>query len=778
SLDESETATGKTVTVSGFKVDTTKADVTSWYSTTVVDKEVTDTELVAKKPSEVVTTDLTSLFTAPTSVTNSTVELELVTSGANDSNGTLKVKVYLKQGDQFYTSEGNLVTDKTTAGKEVTLSGFKNTSQELEAKAKEWYDALPSTFAADSESAKKLASEFSSEEKIKELINLNTTDKTKFDAPTSPSGFTVSYSFVSVEDVTSDGTTTTTLKFKALLKNGENSFDGADGTIKADASGKEVSVTGFTSEQAFALKIYKELTTENLTMTLDGSTNTQATALKDKMASQVAADDFTNLNTALKAKLDSLNSSYEGTGFKIEIIKKASENFDNAAGALQVQFLLSSTNGTTTKYWKLTTTNQSTLGDDATVEAVTDKASATGRDADVTGFKTGVAYLSPLLESFVYKTDFTSDDEANIKKLSNVFKAPTDADDDTRLETMIDALNALKAENQTELDKNAVIGYSLSTTASDNKWTVVPTEIDGKLVNVSGQFKLTPGENNETESALNIKGTSDLAEFSPHFMSVKVPTNSDITAAAATAKNIHLGVENFDSYTLWSSLTTKAVNLFKDSDAKLDAFSNALGAKMVEAALQNKALTSTTQTFYINPYPMSELPNTVTTKSGKYTNNGIGSNKTTLLLGGFGNYNTSPLKENGKPWANGQDGLSKNYFDYGNVRWYFYGLYEANTEGAETSGDGTRRITRSLLNTTTHPVAYATEGTSTVRVPHPSKYVNNTAIAIRFLLEAIITNDTMSRSTGVDQQGSEATTPGTGEGTTPATTPGTGEGTT
>ncbi|PAK20869.1 hypothetical protein CJJ23_04950, partial [Mycoplasmopsis agassizii] len=289
--------------------------------------------------------------------------------------------------------------------------------------------------------------------------------------------------------------------------------------------GKEVTVTGFTSENAYALKIYKELTSENLKMTLDGSTNTQATALKEKMASQVTSDeDFANLNTALKAKLDSLNSSFEATGFKIEIIKKASESgqnyFDNAAGALQVQFLLSSTNNGTTKYWKLTTTNQSTVGDDASVEAVTDKTAATGRDADITGFKTGASYLSPLLESFVYKTTFETTDEANIKKLSNVFKAPTDSDDDTRLETMIDALNALKAETQTQLDKNAVVGYSLSTTASDNKWTVVSSDVDGKLVNVSGQFKLTAGNDGTNPSTLNIKGTSDLAEFSPHFMSV------------------------------------------------------------------------------------------------------------------------------------------------------------------------------------------------------------------------------------------------------------------
>ncbi|WP_371246209.1 lipoprotein 17-related variable surface protein [Mycoplasmopsis agassizii] len=751
SLDESETASGKTVTVSGFKVDTTKADVTSWYTDTVKDTTVTTTELTAKKPSEVVTTDLTSLFTAPTTVAGSSVELELVQSGASDSAGTLKVKVYLKQGDQFYTSEGNLVTEKTTAGKEVTLSGFKNTSQELEAKAKTWYETLPSTFAADTESAKKLASEFKDETAIKGLIDkmTDTANKAKF---TAPEGFTVSYSFVSVEDVTDSGNTTTTLKFKALLKNGESSFDGTTGKITTETDkGKEVSVTGFTSEQVFALKIYKELTTENLRMTLDGSTNTEATALKEKMASQVTADDFANLNTALKAKLDSLNSSYEGTGFKIEIIKKTTDNFNNAAGALQVQFLLSSTDGTTTKYWKLTTTNQSAPGEDATVEAVSEKTAATGRDADVTGFKTGVAYLSPLLESFVYKDSFATTDEENIKKLSNVFKTPTDADDDTRLETMIDALNALKATSQAKLDKNAVIGYSLSTTANDNKWTVAPVEIDGKLVNVSGQFKLTSGENSATESSLNIKGTSDLAEFSPHFMSVKVPSNGVTTSG--NTKNVELSVENFETYEKWKTLLNKVETLWgenTDADkAKLDIFSNALGEKMVEAGLAHNGVESATRTFYVTPFPISELPTdsySLKTDNSQTVANSIGSNKDTLILGGWSDWtpsgNTNP--PNGKPYnKTKQNGVSQNYFQLDNVKWYFNGFYTLNQgPNTETRVGGE---TISLFGAPS-PVAHAEEGTSGTRTPRVEQYPKAMSVAIRFLLEAIITNDTMSRT--------------------------------
>ncbi|SMC20606.1 lipoprotein 17-related variable surface protein, partial [Mycoplasmopsis agassizii] len=417
----------------------------------------------------------------------STTDLELVTSGSNCTNGTLKVKVYLKQGDQFYTTTGDLVTDKASAGKEVTLSGFKNTSQELEAAAKTWYEALPATFAADSESAKKLASEFKSEEKIQALITAMTdaTNKAKF---TAPEGFTVSYSFVSAEDVTASGNTTTTLKFKALLKNGTNNFNSTDGKITTEtAVGKEVSVTGFTSEETFALTAYKALTEEirNTNLSLNGATGTEATTMQAKMASQVTSDeDYTTLSTALKPKVDSLNTSYADSGFKFEIIKvtptTGQTNWDNTAGSLQVQLLLSSGEGDAVKYWKL----DAGTGDDltnATVTSQTTKDGATGRDANVTGFTTGQAYLSTQLASYTYKT-VAATDATNLKKLSNVFKplaAVTEGQEqpaDTRLKDMVDTLNALKAESVTELDANAVVGYTLSATATDSKWSVAKEE--------------------------------------------------------------------------------------------------------------------------------------------------------------------------------------------------------------------------------------------------------------------------------------------------------------
>ncbi|WP_371246215.1 lipoprotein 17-related variable surface protein [Mycoplasmopsis agassizii] len=335
----------------------------------------------------------------------STTELELVESGSNDTNGTLKVKVYLKQDAKYYTATGELVEAKDTAGKEVTLSGFKNTSQELEAKAKEWYDALKVTLTASDTDKVKLASEFATVEKVTELVK----DETTFKAPTTPQGFTVSF-----ETITADNTTGT-LKFKALLKNGENSFDGADGTIKADASGKEVSVTGFTSEQTFALNAYKTLTEPNLTFTLEGTNDSEA--LKAKLASAVVEGDYTTINTVLANRLEAVNTDFVASGFKFEIIKvtptTGQTNWDNTAGSLQVQLLLSSGEGESVKYWKFTK-GEAEDSANASVTSQTTKDGATGRDANVTGFTTGQAYLSTQLAAYTYKTVAATDVE-NLK---------------------------------------------------------------------------------------------------------------------------------------------------------------------------------------------------------------------------------------------------------------------------------------------------------------------------------------------------------------------------
>ncbi|PAF54593.1 hypothetical protein, partial [Mycoplasmopsis agassizii] len=191
-------------------------------------------------------------------------------------------------------------------------------------------------------------------------------------------------------------------------------------------------------------------------------------------------------------------------------------NWDNTAGSLQVQLLLSSGSGTDTKYWKFTKGEQEDLSA-ASVTSQTTKDGATGRDANVTGFTTGQAYLSTQLASYTYKT-VAATDATNLKKLSNVFKPLAaavegqEAPADTRLKEMVTTLNALKAESVTELDANAVVGYTLSATATDSKWSVAKEEDATKLAKVTGAFKMQAGSQS-AGAEITIKTTSDLGEY-------------------------------------------------------------------------------------------------------------------------------------------------------------------------------------------------------------------------------------------------------------------------
>ncbi|PAK20868.1 hypothetical protein CJJ23_04955, partial [Mycoplasmopsis agassizii] len=286
--------------------------------------------------------------------------------------------------------------------------------------------------------------------------------------------------------------------------------------------GKEVTVTGFTSENAYALAKYKALTEPNLTFTLTGTNDSET--LQAKLASAVVEGDYTTINTVLASRLEAINASLTDSGFKFEIIKvtpaDGKTNWDNTAGSLQVQLLLSSGEGDSLKYWKLTKGDNDDLSG-ASVTPETNKEGATGRDASVTGFTTGQAYLTAELAKYTYKT-VTSGDTTNLKKLSNVFKplaAGTEGTTttDTRLKDMVVALNALKAESVTELDSNAVVGYTLSTTTTDNKWTVNKEEDETKLASVVGSFKMQARSQSALDT-ITIKTTSDLGEYTPYFM--------------------------------------------------------------------------------------------------------------------------------------------------------------------------------------------------------------------------------------------------------------------
>ncbi|SMC15949.1 lipoprotein 17-related variable surface protein [Mycoplasmopsis agassizii] len=748
-----------------------------WYSQKVGTTLIALSSLSTKKASEVTSADFASFYTIPTELTDTTVDIKLLDEPAkSDSNGTLSIKVTLKASDgKLYKTDGTLVESTATdAGKIVSVSGLK-ASDPVVQNATKFYTESVKDHLLKVENSAALAG-------LKPSKVNATTHKTDLEklfpllkGDSSIPDASVEVSIVEANDEQNS------LKVKVTLKADDKYFSEA-GIKETDISkaGKEVTITGFLNEEKFALAAYKALKvgddSSKLLFEFTGTENSEE--ISKKMASQVVDSDFDTLNSVLKTNgypeknsLDKLNDPLKNAGFKFEIIKHTPANnninWDNTRGSLQVELLLSSTNNGVTKYWKYADVNHDETN--ITVTAQDSKEGATGREAAISGFVTGRAYLTPILSSYNYKNSFTSADEENIKKLSNVFNpisttSTSEAQTTNPLKDLVESLNALKASGTGDIDVNSVVGYHLSPIADENKWTVKSVYDQDKVASVEATFKIKSDLNEVTDAEIGIKSTNDFAEYTPYFMTVKVPNNETDIVSAGTDKNVHIGIENFANYTNWKRLIQKVATVFKTSDEKLDEFSNALGLKMVEAALKNPSLTEKTTTFYINPYPMSQLPSEVTVRTGNTKVNGIGSNQETLLLGGWAGYtsNSNKVKENGKPWTNGGNGVSRNYFEYDNIKWYFYGLFEVRDPGHGFAANGTTavRIKRSLFDSVVRPVA---NNGHTVSDAH--KYKNNTAIAIRFLLEAIITKDTMVRNATPSSSSGSANT-GTASTTT------------
>ncbi|WP_235849960.1 hypothetical protein, partial [Mycoplasmopsis agassizii] len=232
----------------------------------------------------------------------------------------------------------------------------------------------------------------------------------------------------------------------------------------------------------------------------------------------------------------------------------------------------------------------------------------------------------------------------------------------------------------------------------------------------------------------------------PYFMTAGASTNSQ----AGQGSNVQTSIENFASYDDWKGLLDKVKTLWgKDTTedkSKLDAFSNALAPLLIDAALNSTTIerqtnkvtiTKETTIFYVKPWT-GDFTFGSKDEVGKMAVNGqssdtqIGANKTTLLLSGYQGYETvnNKVTANGKPWNKDKvvsgtnvvgNGTSSNYFEIDSVKWHFNGGSEKllGLPRPETTGD----------------------------TPTSATYDSGLAVAIRFLIEAVITDDTMTRTT-------------------------------
>ncbi|PAK20885.1 hypothetical protein CJJ23_04855, partial [Mycoplasmopsis agassizii] len=278
-----------------------------------------------------------------------------------------------------------------------------------------------------------------------------------------------------------------------------------------------------------------------------------------------------------------------------------------------------------------------------------------------------------------------------------------------------------------------------------------------------------------SQSALDtitIKTTSDLGEYTPYFMNInhlRVFVADSTQAENKRKQDIELTFENFDNFTKWKEFVTKVTTLYGQDNttdkAKLDAFSNALSETIIsQVTSRNSSVTAETMIFYVLPFKTTEITYTNDTggtdmaRHGQSGVHGIGANQNTFLFSGYQNYewknenNKWTPVSTGKPWNkdrktlegnnSSQDsnvkgnGVLESFFEIDNVKWHFNGYYS----GAELKLFGT-------------PEPQTTNDT-----PTSDRYQTGLAVAIRFLLEAIITKDTMSRTT-VETTGNTEATP-------------------
>ncbi|PAF55355.1 lipoprotein 17-related variable surface protein [Mycoplasmopsis agassizii] len=118
---------GKEVTLKGFRTQVTVAK--QWYTNIVKDESIESKPIASSTTDNVTDEMLTALYNPPSIIKTSTVKVtKVIETDSTTPAGSLKVKVTLMLGTQFFNEDGELVTEDQNSGKTITLSGFAVTS--------------------------------------------------------------------------------------------------------------------------------------------------------------------------------------------------------------------------------------------------------------------------------------------------------------------------------------------------------------------------------------------------------------------------------------------------------------------------------------------------------------------------------------------------------------------------------------------------------------------------------------------------------------------------
>ncbi|PAF54762.1 lipoprotein 17-related variable surface protein [Mycoplasmopsis agassizii] len=402
---------GKKVIISGFKKDTLKEDVTSWYSETIKDEiKVSDFELAKLVPSLVTNEKLKELFklTLPDGIDNLESEVTLIKDEINNYEGSVKVKITLVQSQtKYFKTDGQIVAlaNKSDAGKTITLTGFSPLTR-YENEVLKWYEKMQATEINLSDLE---AMYLPSEVKTKHGFISSFKQKLEMKLPNLPEGFILDFSLVNANDET--GELEINLILKADLgKLGSYIFDATTGKSAVTNNSentpikKSITIKNLTKKADFASVAYKRLknsyfpTTFNLKAdvwhkSLWESERKTLEALMKKLSETSSSEinDMNELNQAFAKQLEALVPEALRNTFKFELIKNTDldvanleGNPDKDKGTLGAQLLLSSTSEGTTKYYSLKVGSDIETG---VIEETTDKTAAKGYEITISGFK-------------------------------------------------------------------------------------------------------------------------------------------------------------------------------------------------------------------------------------------------------------------------------------------------------------------------------------------------------------------------------------------------------
>ncbi|PAK21688.1 hypothetical protein CJJ23_00950 [Mycoplasmopsis agassizii] len=546
-----------------------------------------------------------------------TINYEVVKGSSNDNEGSLKVKVVLAKGTNFFNEDGSISTSLAQAvGKEITVLGFKKLSDEqpnqpvetVNQQVKKWFTFLSSTFIHLSERERVTwPSDITNEMLSAELAKWVKGPKDEF---TNPEG-TIPEIKLFPENTTDDSQGI--VYINVSLKNSEGKYFNKDGVEQDEPYLQKARVQGLLSYQTFAQNLYDQIKD----FKIENSTNNVSNSPESKNASLLEKH-FEYLT---------LNKKYD---FKILLENSpAKDAINDKEGTLKVRAYV--------------TREGHYLGYFGT--DVESKAKAHFIDITVSGFRI-ISDLENAVEkitNFKVKDNLAIADAKKIKALNN---------SDVNLEKLIETLNlGLVADKQLNFDtKNLelVSTKDLITLEFDDRSTAIAVKITLK--------------DKTTQLSTTLQFKTDFNGFLPLFLTPEKRPTVDL--------NNKYAVIEFKEFKKTTSQTSQQrikqfisafVKANQNDSAKLNNFANSFSY-----AVSSRVSSGIDKLNLIIPYNVEEFKATnnpinwmVNAATGNIPESWIGASREFTVFGGLQN-NTRNNEANGKPWNyNAADGTKK-----------------------------------------------------------------------------------------------------------------------